>query len=184
MIPSGTSREQRTGSTGAVPDGAGARALARDRTRRRERADSGQALAEMAMIIPALLLLVFGIIEFGSAWRSYQVVTNAAREGSRRAVMAKADLIDPGEDAVLRIVEDVMNSGGLEFREDYVTFSCDGVEGSLCEGTRGAAEEVRIDYPYDFVFVGPLANLACVGCDGDGFGTITLTASSVMRSEG
>lgn len=168
-----------------LPDGteaaAGSRAGAR---RRRGRAESGQALAEMAMVIPALLLLVFGIVEFGAAWRSYQVVTNAAREGSRRAVMARAGLVDPSEPAVLRIVEDVMTSGGLDFQEDYVTFSCDGVEGSLCEDVRGAAEEVRIDYPYDFVFVGPLADLACVGCDGGDFGTITLTASSVMRSEG
>lgn len=138
----------------------------------------------MALVIPALLLLIFGIIEFGSAWRSYQVITNAAREGARRAVMADAGLIDPSEPAVLDIVEDVMTSGGLDFSEDYVTFSCDGVEGSLCEGSRGAAEEVRIEYPYEFVFIGPLADLACVGCDGGGFGTITLSASSVMRSEG
>ena len=148
------------------------------------RGESGQALAEMALVIPALLLLVFGIIEFGSAWRAYQVVTNAAREGARRAVMPNAGLVDPTEPAVLQIVEDVMTSGGLDFQEDYVTFACDGAEGSLCEGSRGAAEEVRIDYPYDFVFIGPLADLACVGCDGGGFGTVTLSASSVMRSEG
>lgn len=153
--------------------------------RKGERSSSGQALAEMALVVPALLLLIFGIVEIGSAWRSYQVITNAAREGARRAVMPPdPGLVDPTEPAVLAIVEDVMTSGGLDFDPSYVSFSCNGSAG-LCEGVRGAAEEVRIDYPYEFVFLGPLADLACgAGCDGSGFGTITLTASSVMRSEG
>jgi hypothetical protein len=140
----------------------------------------------MALAIPALLLIVFGIIEFGSAWRSYQVITNAAREGARRAVMPRnvtPPVIDPGEAAVLAIVEDVMRSGGLDFDPAYVSFTCEGGPG-LCSDTRGTSEEVRIDYPYDFVILGPLFEFACgAGC-GDAFGTITLTTSSVMRSEG
>lgn len=149
------------------------------------RDDSGQALAEMALVIPALLLIVFGIIEFGAAWRSYQVITNAAREGSRRAVMANGGVVDSSEGAVMGIVENVMTTGGLDYDASYVTLSCNGTTGSLCDGMRGAPEEVRIDYPHEFVFLGPLANLACGGCGADGsFGTITLSSSSVMRSEG
>lgn len=150
----------------------------------RPRGDSGQALAEMALVIPALLLIVFGIIEFGTAWRNYQVITNAAREGARRAVMADGGLVDTSEAAVLAIVENVMTAGGLDFDPGQVTFSCDGAAGGLCDGMRGAPEEVRIDFPHEFVFLGPLADLACTGCDGSGFGTITLSTSSVMRSEG
>ena len=52
---------------------------------------SGQALAEMALILPILLLLVFGLIEFGTAWRDYQVITNAAREGARWSVVYRVD---------------------------------------------------------------------------------------------
>jgi len=155
----------------------------RRRSPRSSAPESGQALAELAMVIPALLLLVFGIIEFGSAWRSYQVITNAAREGVRRAVMADAGLVDPGEAAVLGIIGDAMTSGGLTFDPADVTFSCDGVAGGLCDGLRGLAEEVRIDYAYEFIFLGPLASLACFGCE-DNFGTITLSTTSVMRSEG
>ena len=148
--------------------------------------ESGQALAEMALVIPAILLIVFGIIEFGAAWRAYQVVTNAAREGARRAVMpADGGIVDPSEAAVLGIVQNAMTAGGLDWDPAYVTFSCNGAAGSLCTGVRGLPEEVRIDYPYDFILLGPLANLACTGgCDGSAFGTITLTSSSVMRSEG
>lgn len=135
------------------------------------------------MVIPILLLLIFGLIEFGSAWRSYQVVTNAAREGARRAVMPLG-FVDPGEGAVREIIEDVMTAGGLAYDDDYVTLTCDGDPG-LCDTGRGSTEEVRIEYPYSFVLLGPLVDLACrgAGCDGDAFGTITLTAISRMRQE-
>ena len=146
--------------------------------------DAGQALAEAALALPVLLLLVFGIIEFGSAWRSYQVITNAAREGARRAVMPQgAGLVNTSESAVLAIVEDVMTPGGLSFEASYVSFSCGGTSG-LCSGSssRGTPEEVRIEYPYEFAVLGPLMEL--VSGSGDGPGTVTLTTSSVMRSEG
>lgn len=145
--------------------------------------DRGQALAEMALALPALLLLVFGIIEFGSAWRSHQVVTNAAREGARRAVMPLG-FVDPREGAVRTIIEDVMTAGGLTYSDDFVTLTCNGSAG-LCDSGRGNVEEVQIDYPYSFVLLGPLADLACqgAGCDGSSFGTITLTATSTMRQE-
>lgn len=142
-----------------------------------ERRESGQALAEMALVIPAMLLLIFGIIEFGTAWRNYQVITNAAREGARRAVMADGGIVDTSESAVLGIIENVMTSGGLDYDPNYVTFSCDGADGSLCSGVRGIPEEVRIEYPYEFAILGPLANLVNAG-------DITLSTSSVMRSEG
>jgi hypothetical protein len=48
---------------------------------------AGQALAEMVLVTPILLLLVFGIIEFGLAFRTHQIATNSAREGARVAVL-------------------------------------------------------------------------------------------------
>ena len=44
---------------------------------------SGQSLAETAVVLPLLLLLVFGIIEFGRVLNAYIIVTNGAREGAR-----------------------------------------------------------------------------------------------------
>jgi Flp pilus assembly protein TadG len=58
---------------------AGIRALSAD--------ESGQALAEFALIMPMLFLLVAGIIGFGRAWNIQQVVVDAAREGARVAVV-------------------------------------------------------------------------------------------------
>jgi Flp pilus assembly protein TadG len=48
----------------------------------------GQALAEFALVLPVLMLLIAGIIDFGRAWNIKQAVTDAAREGARYAVVA------------------------------------------------------------------------------------------------
>jgi hypothetical protein len=47
----------------------------------------GAALVEMALVLPLFLLVVLGIIEFGRAMMVGQVVTNAARHGTRLAVL-------------------------------------------------------------------------------------------------
>ena len=49
--------------------------------------DSGQSLVEFAIVLPILLALLVGIFEFGVAWNRKQVLTNAAREGARLAVL-------------------------------------------------------------------------------------------------
>jgi Flp pilus assembly protein TadG len=52
--------------------------------------EAGQALVEFALILPVILLLVVGMLEFARAWNLHQVMTDAAREGARRAVLADA----------------------------------------------------------------------------------------------
>jgi hypothetical protein len=48
----------------------------------------GQALVEFALVLPLLLLLVVGMLEFARAWNLHQTMTDAVREGARRAVLA------------------------------------------------------------------------------------------------
>lgn len=52
--------------------------------KRRNPHDRGAALVEFAIITPLLLLLVFGIIEFGRAYNAQNTLTHAAREGARK----------------------------------------------------------------------------------------------------
>ncbi len=64
--------------------------------RRRWKLASGQELIEFALVLPLLLLVLLGIIEFGLLFQQYEVVTNAAREGARIAVLptyTKADAL-------------------------------------------------------------------------------------------
>ena len=58
---------------------------------RKWRSEKGVALVEAAMTIPLLLLVSVGIFEFGRAYQTWQVLTNAAREGARIAVLPDRD---------------------------------------------------------------------------------------------
>lgn len=50
-----------------------------------------QALVEMALILPLLLLLLFGIIEFGRVMGAGIIVTHSAREGARYGAVGATD---------------------------------------------------------------------------------------------
>ncbi|MFT5202194.1 MAG: hypothetical protein ACI9C1_001580 [Candidatus Aldehydirespiratoraceae bacterium] len=54
----------------------------------RTRGERGATLLESALITPLLLLFVFGIFEFGFAFRDYLTVANATRDGAREASVA------------------------------------------------------------------------------------------------
>lgn len=55
--------------------------------RRFARSESGVELIEFGLTLPLLLLVLIGIIESGLLFQQYEVVTNAAREGARIAVL-------------------------------------------------------------------------------------------------
>ena len=56
-------------------------------TRHDKHARCGAAMVEMALVLPLFLMLILGIIEFGRAMMVANLVTNAAREGARMAVL-------------------------------------------------------------------------------------------------
>lgn len=51
----------------------------------------GQSMVELALVLPILLLIVLGLIEFGRAFFIYTVVSNAAREGARFGIIEPAN---------------------------------------------------------------------------------------------
>ena len=53
----------------------------------RKNRDEGASVVEFAVVLPLLLLLVFGIMEAGWAFAQQVEVRNAAREGARLAVV-------------------------------------------------------------------------------------------------
>lgn len=52
----------------------------------------GQALVEFALMLPVLLLLVVGVMEFGLVINQYMVVAEAAREGARSAALGASNV--------------------------------------------------------------------------------------------
>lgn len=64
----------------------GGRVLRRGRGRtQRARGDRGTALVEFALLTPLFFLIVFGIIDFGTAYNQQHELRSAAREGARLA---------------------------------------------------------------------------------------------------
>ena len=61
--------------------------------RRLRKNHRGQALVEMALILPVFLLMVLGMIDLARAWNAKQVITDAAREAARRGVVDYPSII-------------------------------------------------------------------------------------------
>ena len=143
------------------------------RIRSRAGNDRGAELIELALVFPILLLLVAGIVDFGFLFQRYEVVTNAAREGARVAVLPNYTVAD-----VQQRVSNYLVSGGLtaSIPAPTVTYTNE----ALPSGATVAVATVAVQYPSQFAFIGPIA--AMVG--GSGWGTVTLHARSVMRVEG
>ncbi|MDI6815909.1 MAG: pilus assembly protein [Actinomycetota bacterium] len=53
------------------------------------RNDVGASSVEFAIILPVLVMILFGIFEFGLAYRDYLAITHAAREGARMAAIGE-----------------------------------------------------------------------------------------------
>jgi hypothetical protein len=51
----------------------------------------GQAMVELALVLPILILVLMGIIDFGRVYHGYLAVTTAAREGARQAAIGASD---------------------------------------------------------------------------------------------
>jgi Flp pilus assembly protein TadG len=138
--------------------------------RRFRKARSGQALVEFALVVPILLLLLLGIMDFARAWNLHQVMTDAAREGARKAVM-----FDPSttKDSVLAVVGAILKSGGYPPAQAKVSFP-DGFHAG-----RGQITTVRVVMNYRFGFLAPFVKLV----KADGSNTMTLITAASMRNE-
>jgi len=61
---------------------------------KRLRCQKGVAAVEFAIILPVLMIIIFGIIEFGLLLYDKQVITNASREGARAGIVVGASRVD------------------------------------------------------------------------------------------
>ena len=92
------------------------------RPRRARRSDrEGAALVEAAVVLPIFFLAILGIFEFGRAMMVGQLVTNAAREGARRAILYGSEQAE----VTTHIQDFLRDAGGIDPDDVslYVTFS-------------------------------------------------------------
>jgi Flp pilus assembly protein TadG len=141
----------------------------------RNKSERGAALIEAAVTIPMLLLVAVGIFEFGRAYQTWQILTNAAREGARIAVLE-----GPTSANVETRVRDYMQAGQLS---EYSAATV-GVNRSASITVNGApvsASEVSIDYPFSFIVLQPVARLVAPTTSLGG--AVVMHAQALMRNE-
>jgi Flp pilus assembly protein TadG len=140
---------------------------------RRAHNRSGQAAVEMALVLPVLLLLVIGILEFGQAWHVKQVVTDAAREGARLAVVFNPETT---QDSVRTAIKIALGRAGVDSSNMEIAFDTLSPPGGHWRET-GAMQTVSVQCQFQFGFFGPIFQAI--------FGSDEVTISSVvsMRNE-
>jgi TadE-like protein len=135
--------------------------------------ETGSVLIEFALVLPMLLLIVVGIFDFGFAFQKYEVLTNAAREGARMAVLTGYSTPDVKN----RVAAYLTAAGATDAPETTVDDETI-TPGPPSTGPAFRVKKVTVTLPHTFVYLGPLARVF-----GGTFGTIQLKAISVMRSE-
>ncbi len=145
------------------------------RKRRGLRSERGAELVEMALVLPILLLLIAGIVDFGFLLHSYQVSTNAAREGARIAMLPGYDA--DGWDTVKQRVVDYYTSAGLTQSTDNVTVAPEAI--ALGGGATAAGVRVSAAYTYNFLLIGPILGIINMTF----MDSVTYTTNAVMRFE-
>ena len=140
------------------------------------RDEKGQALVELALLLPFIMMLVIGVLELGRAWQHKQTLTDAAREGARLSVIANGQV---NADTVRTRVRQLIKAAG--FDSTTVTFAWPlGCRWAGCSPQISSDKLLAFELtqPHQFVAIHRLVQLAT-----DGSGTMTFRSASRMRVE-
>jgi len=129
----------------------------------------GAAAVEFAIILPLLVVLLFGIVEFGLALFDKAVITNASREGARAGIVFHDPVVSDSE--IRAIVSSYCQNRLVTFGANKNVTTTITREGA----STGDDLTVRVAYRYDFlVLPGFINSLA---------GGLNVGAVTVMRME-
>lgn len=142
----------------------------------RWRKQEGTALIEAAFTLPILLFLSVSVIEFGRAYQVFQVVTNAAREGARIAVLPGTSDTD-----VLNRVQTYLQAGQINNATSASVQIDRNTSISIGSGT-ATASRVEVDYPFSFIVLQPVASLVTGNSTTLG-AAFTMKSAATMRNE-
>lgn len=138
----------------------------------------GAAIIEFALVLPLLMGILFAFIELGIALYDKAVVTNAAREGARYAVLRRADTVTDAQrasyatDRALSYAKRELISLSGEEIEDHVAVVV--TPESVAPGQAGT--KVRVTYEYTGLLLDPIFRVTLQR-------PLLLVAEVVMRNE-
>jgi Flp pilus assembly protein TadG len=126
--------------------------------------ERGASAVEFALVLPVLMLILFGSIEFGMVMYSREVLTNASREGARSGIVQQIPKPSIGE--IQNVVTNYLSGTGINVANVIINVSGAG-------GVFPNDLTVSVSYPYQFFAPGIM-----------GLGSsITLNTRTVMRHE-
>jgi len=138
---------------------------------KRLRNQRGAALIETAITLPLVLLVSVSIFEFGRAYQTWQVLTNAVREGARVSVLEGVS-----DAQVTTTVRDYLTGGRLTNAAGAtVTIVRNVPFGST------TASRITVNYPFQFMVLTPVAKL--VRSSSKLGAPLTMQSSALMRNE-
>ncbi len=114
---------------------------------RRLRDEAGAAAVEFALVLPVLVLILGGIVEFGRAWNVRQVLTDAAREGARVAVVNNTMPAAQLQALVKSTILDAGTRAGLNTDPAVLKIALTGIPNAA-----NTPATVALDYEYDPLF--------------------------------
>ena len=149
---------------------------------RRTRREDGAALIETAFVLPIMLLVCVGILEFGRAYQTWQVVTNASREGARVAVLPEYP-----DTSVETRVRTYLKNGGLpasivdDTTKTKVLITATTIPVDAAGTVTASAARIVVEYPFEFMVLQPVAQLVVNGSTAGA--PFTMRMTTIMRNE-
>ena len=134
--------------------------------KRHAQRDRGAAAVEFALLLPVLLLLVFGLIDFGRGLNAQVTLTQAAREGARADALGQPNVVTRTTGAAT----------GLSGVSVSVVYQCQ-------TGDAALNKDATVKASYSFSFVTPLKAIASMFGSSSIGSTMTLSATGVMPCE-
>ena len=130
----------------------------------------GATVVEFAIVIPIVLMFIFGIIEFSLLIYNKQVITNACRGGVREGIVVRSPTRLSNAD-IEKVIKDYAEGSLITFGSDIFDDSDILIDR---EGDQlfGDDLSVTISYRYEFLF---LSNF--------GMGPVDLVAETIMKFE-
>jgi Flp pilus assembly protein TadG len=134
--------------------------------------DRGAAAVEMALLVPVLLLILFGIIDFGRLLNAQITLTEAAREAARAQTLNPTD-------------NQATNAGTAQSRANILaqnigTVTVNSGASSFCTPSASANSDASVVLSYQFKWVTPVGALGGF-FGGGGYGAnLNLSATGVM----
>ena len=120
---------------------------------------TGQALVEMAIILPILIALIFGMTDFARVLNAYLATTEASREGARVAALS-------GNDAAVVLA---VNAAVPNLDSTRLTVTA-------LPATRSRGDAVTVTVTYSIDIITPLVNTMLTN-------PMPITSQTIMRVE-